>query len=96
VKEDFMKNAFGRAAVLAAAAALGAGSAAADMPMQKKAKELKIESVQNCQSCHTDKMPKKGAADVNEMGKWLVDQKAARKAKEIDVAWLKDYKPKGK
>ena len=33
---------------------------------------------------------------MNEMGKWLVDQKKERKAKEIDVAWLKDYKPKAK
>lgn len=78
---------------LAAFAALSA-PAAADMAMQKKAKELKIASVQNCQSCHTDKVPKKGAAAVNAMGKWLVDQKASRKAKAVDVAWLKDYKGK--
>lgn len=83
-----------RTAAAAAAFALAAVPAPADMPMQKKAKELKIESVVNCQSCHTDKVPKKGAAAVNAMGKWLVDQKAARKAKEIDAAWLKDYKPK--
>jgi len=80
-----------------AAVAVGlAVPAAADMAMQKKAKELQVAGVVNCQSCHTDKMPKKGAAAVNAMGKWLVDQKAARKAKEIDVAWLKDYKPAAK
>lgn len=85
--------------LVAAAAAMGllaAGSARADVAMQKKAKELGIASVQNCQSCHADKMPKKGSAKVNEMGQWLVDQKEARKAKEIDVAWLKEYKPKAK
>jgi len=82
--------------VLAAVAVGLAGPAAADMAMQKKAKELQIAGVASCQSCHTDKMPKKGAASVNAMGKWLVDQKAARKAKEIDVAWLKDYKPAAK
>ena len=82
------------ALVAVAIAGLSSPSARADMAMQKKAKELKIASVQNCQSCHTDKMPKKGAAAVNEMGKWLVDQKKARKAKEVDVAWLKDYKAK--
>jgi hypothetical protein len=38
-------------------------------------------------------MPKKDSAKVNEMGQWLVDQKAARKAKEIDVAWLEEYQP---
>ena len=89
-----------RAAVATALGLFTAGllsvPALADMDMQKKAKELKIASVQNCASCHTDKMPKKGAAAVNEMGKWLVDQKAARKATAIDVAWLKDYKPKAK
>ena len=89
-----------RAAVATALGLFTAGllsvPALADMDMQKKAKELKIESVQNCASCHTDKMPKKGAAGVNEMGQWLVDQKAARKAPAIDVAWLKDYKPKAK
>lgn len=73
-----------------------ASPARADMAMLKKAKELKIASVQSCQSCHTDKMPKKGAAPVNEMGQWLVDQKKARQAKEIDVSWLVDYKPKAK
>ena len=88
-----MRVVVGRIAVAAVVAALASVPAFADMAMQKKAKELKIESVVNCQSCHTDKVPKKGAAAVNAMGKWLVDQKAARKAKEVDVAWLKDYKP---
>ncbi len=84
---------------VAAAVAMGllaGGSAHADVAMQKKAKELGIASVQNCQSCHVDKMPKKDSAKVNEMGQWLVDQKEARKAKEIDVSWLKEYKPKAK
>jgi mono/diheme cytochrome c family protein len=89
-----MKMVFGIAFATAAIVGLASGPAGADMPMMKKAKELKIASAQTCQSCHTDKMPKKGAAAVNEMGKWLVDQKKARKAKEIDVAWLKDYKVK--
>lgn len=93
-----MRTVLGPVALVAAAAIAGLASAPAraDMAMQKKAKELKLAAVQNCQSCHADKMPKKGAAAVNEMGKWLVDQKKARKAKEIDVAWLKDYKPKAK
>ncbi|HET9315522.1 MAG TPA: hypothetical protein VFQ51_08010 [Vicinamibacteria bacterium] len=89
-----------RARFTTAAAAAGllmaAGAARADVAMQKKAKELGIASVQNCQSCHVDKMPKKGADKLNEMGQWLADQKEARKAKEIDVAWLKEYKPKAK
>ena len=70
---------------------LSSGAASASMPMVKKAKELGIASVQNCQSCHVDKLPKKDAHKLNDRGQWLVDEKAKRKAKEADVAWLKDY-----
>ena len=77
---------------LAAAGAWALSAAAsASMPMVKKAKDLGITSVQNCQSCHVDKLPKKDAHKVNERGQWLLDQKAKKNAKEIDVAWLKDY-----
>ena len=69
------------------------GPASASVAMVKKAKEAGITSVTNCQSCHVDKLPKKekGAHNVNARGQWLVDQKAKRQAKEIDVAWLKEY-----
>ena len=70
---------------------LSAGAASASQAMVKKAKEAGITSVQNCQSCHVDKLPKKDAHKVNERGQWLVDEKAKRKAKEIDVTWLKEY-----
>ena len=83
---------------LAAGAAwlLSAGAASASMPMVKKAKELGITSVQNCQSCHVDKLPKKDAHKLNDRGQWMVDQKDKRKAKEVDVAWLKEYVEKEK
>jgi hypothetical protein len=87
---------FVRLTAAAAASLAVAAPAFAGMDLQKKAKELGITSVQNCQSCHVDKMPKKDAFKLNEMGQWLVDQKEAKKAKEVDVAWLKEYKPKGK
>jgi hypothetical protein len=82
--------------VLTGMAAVGlclvsAPRASASMAMVKKAKELGITSVTNCQSCHVDKLPKKDAHKVNERGQWLVDEKAKRKATEIDVAWLKEY-----
>ena len=67
------------------------GAASATLAYQKKAKELGITCVQNCQSCHVDKLPKKGASKANERGQWLIDQKEKRKVKEIDVAWLKEY-----
>jgi hypothetical protein len=75
----------------------GTGVATATLPLQKKAKELGYPAT-NCLYCHADKMPKKGAAAFNERGKWLVEQreKEQKKAKEIDVAWLKDYVEKKK
>jgi len=73
----------------------GTGVATATMPLQKKAKELNFPA-NNCQYCHEDKLPKKEAHKFNERGQWLVDQKEAKKAKEVDVAWLKDYVEKKK
>ena len=66
-------------------------TSSATLPMQKKAKELGITGVTDCLSCHGEKMPKKGAQTLNERGKWLVEQKTKKGAKEIDGAWLKDY-----
>ncbi|MBL0313431.1 MAG: hypothetical protein IPP78_12120 [Holophagaceae bacterium] len=83
--------------LLAAAAILAVGSPAnATMPIMKKAKELGFTYIQNCASCHVDKMPKKESKGepFAEAGKFLMAQKAKNKAKEVDVAWLKDYKAK--
>ncbi len=60
------------------------------MAMQKKAKEAGF-AVENCMYCHNEKLPKKGAVTNNDRGKWLVAEKEKRNAKEVDVAWLKDY-----
>ncbi|MBL0212097.1 MAG: hypothetical protein IPQ13_14480 [Holophagaceae bacterium] len=84
-------------ALLAAAAILAvAGPADAKLPYVKKAKDLGFTYIQNCASCHVDKMPKKEAKGepFGEVGKWLMAQKAKNKAAEVDVAWLKDYKAK--
>ena len=79
--------------LLAAAALVAVATPAqAKMPFVKKAQELGIASVKNCASCHVG-APKKGG-EMNERGKWLIAQKAAKKAAEVDVAWLKDYKGK--
>jgi hypothetical protein len=76
---------------LAAAAWLaGAGVASATMPIQKKAKEAGFEAT-SCLYCHSEKLPKKEKVALNVRGEWLLDQKTAKKAKEVDVAWLKDY-----
>ena len=80
-------------AVLALVGWLGSiGRANATMPIQKQAKAAGAEAA-NCLACHGEKLPKKGAHTLNEKGKWLLAQKEERKAKEIDGAWLKEYKP---
>ena len=82
------------AAMLTLAAVLAAaGPASATVAMQKKAKEAGLE-VQNCLYCHKEKMPKKGASTCNERGTWLRAQKEKRQAREVDAAWLKEYKEK--
>jgi hypothetical protein len=66
------------------------GTSSATLPMQKKAKELGFD-VPNCQYCHVEKLPKKGAVTHNDRGKWLIAEKTKRGAKEVDPAWLKEY-----
>jgi hypothetical protein len=83
------------AGLLAGGAALGlvcgaAAPARATLEMQTKAKKAGIAAA-NCQYCHNEKLPRKGASTNNDRGKWLVAQKEAKQAKEIDVAWLKEY-----
>jgi hypothetical protein len=76
---------------LIALAVLGAVPyASATINMQKQAKTAGVE-VKSCDSCHVEKMPKKGAQTLNDRGKWLVEQKTKKGAKEVDGAWLKDY-----
>ncbi len=79
--------------LIAAVALLLAIPAQAKMPWVKKAQEAGFADVKSCQSCHADKMPKKGG-ELAERGKFLVDMKAKKKAAEVDLAWLKDYKGK--
>ncbi len=81
-------------ALLASAAWLaGSRPASATMQMQKAAKDAGFADVTNCMACHGEKLPKKDAHTFNERGKWLMAEKDKRKAKEVDVNWLKEYKP---
>ena len=78
--------------VLTAVALLaGAQTSQATMAMQKKAKELGFQESTNCLYCHGEKMPKKESSTYNDRGTFLMKQKEAKKAKEVDVAWLKEY-----
>ncbi len=63
----------------------------ANMDIQKQAKAAGVDA-KNCQYCHTVAMPKKenAANELNDCGKWLVEQKTAKKAAKVDGAWAKD------
>ena len=79
------------AGILAACILLaGAVPSHATMPIQKKSKEAGFPAA-NCLYCHNEKLPMKGKVTHNERGAFLVKQKEAKKAKEVDVAWLKDF-----
>ena len=66
------------------------GASSATLETQKKAKAAGFKA-ENCQYCHVDKLPKKGASAGNERGNWLRAEKEKRQAKEVDPSWLKDY-----
>lgn len=79
--------------VLIAVAGILAVPAAAKPAFVKKAKDLGLADVKNCQFCHVEKMPSKAKmGEYTDAGKFLVKKKADTKAAEVDVAWLKDYK----
>ncbi len=77
--------------VLGTLTALALGSTAlATMDIQKeyKAKDPKA----NCQTCHKEKMPKKGAADLNDFGKKVGEAKG----KDGKIDWTKVPAPEAK
>lgn len=80
--------------VALALASLIAAPLQAKMAWKKKAAEFD-PAVQSCTACHTAAKPKKNQP-LTERGQWLVDQKKAREAEEIDLSWLKDYPNNGK
>ena len=81
--------------MVAGAGLTGVRTASATLDMQKKAKAAGFE-VHNCLYCHGEKLPKKGASTLNDRGNWLAGERDKRKAKEVDVTWLKDYVEKKK
>lgn len=44
----------------------------------------------NCSYCHRSPS---GGSGWNERGRWLIEEKRRREAVQVDVRWLKDYKP---
>ncbi len=80
------------ATLIATAALILAVPAQAKMPWVKKAKELGHAEIKDCKACHVG-MAKKGG-ELTERGKFLADMKTQKKAAEVDLAWLKEYKGK--
>jgi hypothetical protein len=80
------------ATLIAAAALIFAVPAQAKMPWVKKAQELGFAEVKDCKACHVG-APKKGG-EMAARGKFLEETKAKKKAAEVDLNWLKDYKGK--
>ncbi len=78
--------------LVVAAALILAVPAQAKMPWVKKAQELGFADVKDCKACHVG-MAKKGG-ELSERGKFLEDMKGKKKAAEVDLAWLKEYKGK--
>jgi hypothetical protein len=64
----------------------------AKLPFVKKAQELGFTEIKDCKACHVG-VPKKDG-DMTERGKFLKKTKADKKAAEVDLNWLKDYKGK--
>lgn len=73
--------------------ALAGLPAQAKLPFVKKAQALGFAEIKDCKACHAVLPPKKGG-EMTERGKFLLSAKASRKAAEVDLAWLKDYKGK--
>lgn len=80
------------ATLIAAAALILAVPAQAKMPWVKKSQELGFADVKDCKACHVGAAKKGG--DLSDRGKFLMDTKAKKKAAEVDLAWLKEYKGK--
>lgn len=80
------------ATLITAAALILAVPAQAKMPWVKKSQELGFADVKDCKACHVG-VAKKGG-DLSDRGKFLMDTKAKKKAAEVDLAWLKEYKGK--
>jgi hypothetical protein len=66
-------------------------TSSATLDIQKQAKAAGVDA-KNCLYCHVDKLPKKdkGLHESNDVGKCLIAQKEAKKAKAVDGAWAKD------
>jgi hypothetical protein len=81
------------AALAASALALGAIDALASPKMVSDAKKAGLPA-KNCQYCHTESTPKKETykeENLNDRGKFLIEDKKKRNLKAADPAALKSF-----
>jgi hypothetical protein len=82
--------------VLTVGLVVAPGSLLAEPKFVAAAKKAGLPA-QNCQFCHTTALPKKDTfkpEELNDRGKFLLEEKKKASAKEVDVSWLKNYKEK--
>ncbi len=88
-----MRVTVGIAAAIAVTS-LTVGLAVAKPANIKQAKDAGVQDIK-CSTCHSSaKPPTKDTykeAELTPAGKWLLEQKAAKKAKDVDAAWIKEY-----
>lgn len=77
--------------LLSTAVALCVLPVSAKAPWVKKAQGKGFKQIVDCKSCHTEK---NDAKHLTELGTYLMDRKTKAKAEEVDLDWIKDYKPK--
>ena len=78
------------------AAALAAPAQAKPAYVKKAQEACHKDLVVNCQSCHKAKLPTKKDFAMNDTLGAFLDKKMKEpaKPKEMDIKWLKEYKPK--
>ena len=77
--------------VAALCALLGSATPShASLKIQKQAKDAGFPAT-TCLYCHNEKLPTKAKVTHNERGSYLIKMKTDKKAKEVDVAWLKEF-----
>jgi len=72
---------------------MAAGLAHAEAPWVKQAKDLGLPA-RNCLYCHTTALPKKESfrpEELDERGRWLLQQKRERGTKAVNLELLKQY-----
>ena len=69
--------------------ALAALPVQAKLPFLRRAQAMGFIEIRSCASCHMSENPQGGPWTAR--GNWLRAEKERRHAKDVDVAWLREY-----